>query len=198
MYFICPYSNKRLMRACEVSSCNFNLPNIPLSRAYKRCFLNYLDSGNFNPMELERVSPPFNELPENQRQQIIAAFFEIDRTDVMAVKGNFYLSFLSIITQEALSSSAKRQLAPVPYRQCAICGTESKSLFLPPSGCLPAGYGYCSYKCYQLKPPPLLTLEQLLEIDYQELVQNPEFSVKNRARFVRYLIEWVLSDIPMV
>jgi len=197
--FQCAYSKKPLVRPCEVESCVFNMPATSLATHYRRCFLNYVDKLRHNPYKV-RTLATFAEASPEQKEQITAAFFGVTLADIQKVTTSFYTSLLSVLSFDTTSSLANRQVSPVPYRQCAVCGTacEREELFLPKSGVLPPGYGYCSYPCYQLKPPPILHLECILHLDYRQFLDNLQFDrTKNRKRFVTQLIRWVIGGIAM-
>ena len=64
--FVCPYIDLPLPsgRPCEVESCSFCLADVPLSRAYYRCFLNYVKATAYNPYKLDDLEQvEFSALP---------------------------------------------------------------------------------------------------------------------------------------
>lgn len=199
--FTCPYSKAPLESPCEVTSCNFNLEDNSISRAYKRCFLNYTESLRYNPLAIKKnVEYDFNKLPQEQKNQIVGLFFNMTTDEVDKKTREFYISLFSVFAEDVLLSLRKHQIDPVPYRQCVVCAGECDSLFYPKSGILPPGWGYCTYSCYQLKPPPILTLEKNLSLEFLELIRGLELeyeSSHSRAKFVRQLVQWVLGDSPM-
>lgn len=196
--FVCLYSRKPLARACEVGSCNYNLDPTPLGRTYKRCLLNYFESLRHNPFGLKMHRDDFASLPMNQRCQIVSAFFGVPEKDVKKSISKFYASMFTVLVQDAMTDLPKSQLDPVPFKQCCVCGIETPRLFYPKRGALPAGFGYCRYACYQLKPPPIIELELALEIDCLDLLQNLEFeSNQSRPQFIRQIVQWILGDSLM-
>ena len=197
--FICPYANKELATPCTVDSCNFNMGQTPLADTYRRCFLNYIEALRYNPAGKSDLGDQYGSLPLRQRAQLISNFFGISEREVMKSNGEFYSSMFSIIAQDTNFFQNKFQLDPVPYRQCAVCGEESDRLFIPQSGALPPGWGYCGYTCYLLKPPPFLVIEKSLELDISDLMKNLEYdNSDSRAKFVRQIILWVFGNIPML
>jgi hypothetical protein len=122
----------------------------------------------------------------------------MDDSSVFKATSNFYISMFSVLAQDSILFYNKHRLDPVPYKQCAVCGTACDHLFIPKSGALPAGWGYDRYCCYQLKPPPLLLLEKTLELDTIDMMKNIEHdATQSRAKFVRNLVQWVFSNTPM-
>lgn len=197
-HFICPYAGAELKTPCSVGSCYFNLNDNPISRSFKRCFLNYQESLRYNPFAVAKKQDfDFNNLPQAQRNQIVASFFDLNEGDLGKVSANFYTSLFSILAEDALVGLRKVQLDPVPFRQCAVCGQESERLFYPRS-ILPSGYGYCSYPCFQLKPPPILALERNMEVDFKDLVEAlEEQNTQTRTQFYRQLVDWVFGSTPI-
>lgn len=202
--FICPYAKLPLPvdRPCAVGSCSFNLSDIPLSRAYGRCFLKYVKSTGYNPHAIDEVEQvEYGTLPLPYREQIAKLLLSI-KTDgeVEEIKRNFYIALFSIMTQDTAVSLAKRQHDPVIYRQCCICGTACDNLWYPTGGLLPSGYGYCSWSCWQETPPPLLALMKTLEVDYKDMTDNFPFPQghKSRLAFITHLTRRVLGDASLV
>lgn len=201
--FICPYAKVPLLpeRPCAVESCSFNLANIPLSRAYMRCFLNYVRATSHNPYkrdELEQVE--FGSLPLTYREHIARLLLDLKLDEEMTIKRTFYMSLFSIMAQDSTVSLAKRQHAVVPYRQCCVCGAATEDLWLPKGGVLPSGYGYCSWACWQASPPPLMALARILEVDFEEMTKNISFphGQKSRTIFTQHLARWILGDTSLV
>lgn len=196
--FTCIYSHKPLDRPCEVGSCNFNLDSTALGKTFRRCLLNYFESLRHNPYGLKTHKDDFASLPFHQRCQIVGSFFGVQEREVKKSVSKFYASMFSVMVRDALTDIPKSQFSPVPYRQCAVCGTETSKLFYPRRGALPPGVGYCRYSCFQLKPPPIISLEISLEIDCLDLMQNIEFeSTQSRPQFIRQIVQWIMGDIPM-
>jgi hypothetical protein len=199
--FTCPYSGCAPHAPCEVSSCSFNLANKPVATIYNRCFLFYLEALRVNPTGQKKSTTfdvDFTKIPRHQREEIASFLLDVTEREVMQSYAEFYTSMFSLIAQDLLVSLRKRQLDPIPYKQCIVCGRSDEPLWYPQSGSLPDGYGYCSYACYQLKSPPLLNLERMLEIDYRELAEKLEFDLlKSRPKFVLNLIHWVFGRTPM-
>ena len=197
--FICPYSNKELKNSCDVDSCNFNMDSTPISKTYKRCFLNYLEALRYNPYKSKNDrEDEYSSIPFNQRAQIVGSFFNLDEKEVLKATSNFYISMFSVIAQDSILFHHKHHLDPVPYRQCAVCGNPSDNLFIPKHGGLPQGWGYCSYACLQKKCVPLLILEKTLDLDTIDLMTSLEYeNTQSRAKFVRNLINWIFSNTPM-
>ena len=198
MAFICPYSGCKLGKSCEVKSCNFNLSDVPIAKHYRRCFLYYNEFLRTNKQPKSGVDSDFTKIPKHQREEIASFLLSADSKEVTQSYSEFYTSMFSLIAQDILVSMRKVQLEPIPYKQCVVCGQQD-DLWFPQAGTLPDGYGYCSYACFQLKPPPLLALERTLEVDYRELVEKLEFDLlKSRPKFVSNLIHWVFSTTSMV
>lgn len=197
--FVCPYAKTALPadRPCEVESCSFNLADIPISRAYKRCFLNYVKATSHNPYQREALEKvEFCALPLHLREQISKSLLAMKNADETSTKRMFYTSLFSIMVHDSIVSLAKKQHAPVLYRQCCVCGTQSDSLWLPKGGCLPSGYGYCSWSCWQENPPPLLALAKSLEVDFCEMLDNISFpnGHKSKLMFTTHLTKWILGE----
>lgn len=204
--FICPYANKPLAHApCEVQSCNFNLDNTPIALVYRRCFLLYSKSLSHNPNAQNILGDPpdptlnFSDEPKAWREKIIEGFFTVKETEFKKSYADFYTSVFSVIAQDILVSLPKTHMDPLPYRQCVVCGTsEVKPLWYPKGGALPDGWGYCGFNCYQLKPPPLVAMERVLEVDFEHVVKGLDFDIlRSRPKFVKNLIRWVLGPTPM-
>lgn len=198
--FICPYSGLPLPigRHCEVESCTFNLENLPVSRVYKRCFLNYVKSTAYNPFQiddLEQVEYDF--LSQTHKEQIALLFLGLE--DGGESKRSFYLSIFSIMAHDTTISLPKTRLDPVIYRQCCACGQETDKLWLPTAGILPSGWGYCSWNCWQVLPPPLLFLVRILEVGFEKLIRNIPFphGQKSRLVFVNHLTQHVLGETSL-
>jgi hypothetical protein len=195
--FICPYVNILLDRPCAVESCSFNLADIPIGKAYRRCFLNYVKSTGFNPYkkdELEQAE--FGLLPLSYREQIAKILLNFKPEDELAAKRTFYISLFSIMAHDTTVSLAKKQHSPLPYRQCCVCGNVNEKLWLPKGGILPSGYGYCSWACWQETPPPLLALTRTLEVDFADLLKNIPFphGQKSRLTFILHLTRWIFGE----
>lgn len=201
--FICPYANLPLpeCRPCAVGSCSFNLADIPLSRAYSRCFLRYVKATGHNPHSVDDVEQAeYGALPLPYREQIAKLFLDFSvEQDVEEAKRSFYIALFSIMTQDTTVTLTKKQHSPVPYRQCCVCGVASETLWFPKGGVLPSGYGYCSWSCWQETPPPLLALMKTLEVDYQDMTENFPFphGQKSRLAFIMHLTRRVLGDAPL-
>lgn len=202
--FVCPYANRPLpshpkSEGCTVGSCGFNLEPSPLSRRFKRCFLLYTEQ--FKGQRYGRgAEMTFSNLPRRHREAIVKVFMKASEEDLSAAYRDFYIAFFTILAEDTIVSLPKIQLDPIPYCQCVVCGDvdETRSLFVPQSGLLPPGYGYCSYRCFQLKPPPIIALERILEVDFRLLSDNLEFeTIRNRPKFVWNLITWVLGGMPL-
>lgn len=200
--FICPYTSAPLLpeRPCAVESCSFNLADIPLSRAYRRCFLNYVKATSHNPYkrdELEQAE--FGALPLSIREQITKLFLDIKDDEEKETKRTFYMSLFTIMTQDATVSLTKKQHYPVPYQQCCICGIACDDLWFPKDGVLPSGYGYCSWSCWQELPPPLLSLTKMLEVDFTEMTKNLQYphGQKSRLIFTQHLIQWIFGETSL-
>ena len=201
--FVCPYVGQPLPgdRPCSVSSCSFNLADIPLSRAYLRCFLNYVRSTGYNPYkrdELEQVE--FGSLSLSYREQIAKLLLDLRDEDETSIKRTFYMSLFSIMAHDMTISLAKKQHSPIPYRQCCVCGQASDDLWFPKGNVLPSGYGYCSWSCWQSSPPPLLALTEILETDFAEMTRNLPFphGQKSRLTFCQHLTRWIFGETSMV
>ena len=194
--FICPYSNMRLTRSCTVSSCCYQLNDNQHSNQYNRCFLKYTNEVR-NRATLVKGDHDFNNFPQDKKNRIAAQFFDISLEEVSKINSEFYIALFSVFAEDVSVSLRKQQLDPVPFVQCAVCGTESEELFIP-KGTLPSGYGYCSYSCFQMKPPPILLIEKNMDLDFLEFVGAMEHeSFQGRAKFVRQLVEWVLGSTPL-
>jgi len=201
--FVCPYVNLPLLesRPCAVSSCAFNLADIPMSRAYSRCFLKYVKATGYNPHAIDEVEQiEYGALPLPYREHIAKILLNFNEEgDVEEAKRSFYIALFSIMTQDTTVSLTKRQHSPIPYRQCCVCGTPSDSLWLPKGGLLPSGYGYCSWACWQEMPPPLLSLMKMLEVDFKDMTDNFPFphGQKSRLAFITHLTRRVFGDAPL-
>ena len=194
----CVYSGEVLDRSCEVESCTFNIPGTPLGKTYRRCLLNYLDSLRHNPFGLKNHVDDFSKLSFTQRTQIVSGFFGVSEREVRRVMSRFYSTLFRLMVRDVLVDLPKIKLDPVPYQQCCVCGVECSNLFYPKSGALPAGFGYCRWSCWQLKPPPFIELELSLDVDALDLMKNLEFqSTHSRPQFLRQLVLWILGDIFM-
>jgi hypothetical protein len=194
--FTCPYSKMRLHRPCSVSSCSYNLDDNPASNTYNRCFLNYTAEVRTRA-NLIKGEFDFNNFSQDKKNKVAAQFFDIPIEEVAKVNSEFYVSLFSVFAEDVSVALKKQQLDPVPYRQCCVCGTECDELFILKS-VLPAGWGYCSYGCFQMKPPPILLIEKNMDLDFLEFVGAMEHeSYQGRAKFVRQLIEWVLGNSAM-
>jgi len=198
--FKCPYAEAELRRPCEVGSCNFNLADSHISRTYKRCFLNYQESLRYNPFALEKdKSFDYNALPLKQKHQLVASFFNTNSLEVDRVHGEFYASIFAVMVEDTVVGLKRQRLSPVPFKQCAVCGNECDHLYYPKSNALPEGYGYCAYTCFQLKPPPVLVVEKNLEVDFFDLLKAlAAETTQDRPRFVRQIVDWILSRTPLV
>ena len=131
------------------------------------------------------------------KEEIIKGFLSVTDDDIQQATGNFYLRLINLLLQTTLIDLPRTQLEPIPYTQCCVCGNSENPLWFPKSGVLPDGYGYCSYACFQLKPPPILVHEQFLETEYQTLIPNLTFDIfKTRAQFVQNLIQYIFNKIP--
>lgn len=197
--FLCPYSKKALTRPCEVGSCTYNLsPASNLSLAYQRCFLKYLKETTHNPFKIESVEAmEFARLPIKYREQIVQIFFpeEASCQGLRRATSSFYVTLFSILAQEATAAVSRSELDPVPFEQCAVCGQSHDDLWFPTPGTtpLPEGWGYCSWGCYQKKPPLVLSLEAGMEVEFDSLLLNFSFDlIKSRPKFLAQLTAWVL------
>ncbi len=200
--FICPYASAPLLpeRPCEVESCSFNLADIALSRAYRRCFLNYVKATSHNPYkrdELEQIE--FGNLPLHYREHIARLLLDLKEEDEVETKRTFYMALFSIMTHDTTVSLTKRQHSPVTYRQCCVCGSAENPLWFPKGGILPSGYGYCSWSCWQEYPPPLLALTKILEVDFAEMTKNLPFphGQKSRLIFTLHLVRWIFGETSL-
>ena len=200
--FTCPYANVPLLpeRPCAVESCSFNLADIPLGRAYRRCFLNYVKATSHNPYkrdELEQAE--FGALPLTLREQIARLLLDMKPVEEAETKRTFYMSLFSIMAHDTTVSLAKKQHSPVPYQQCCVCGSATEKLWFPKGGVLPSGYGYCSWPCWQESPPPLLGLTKMLEVDFGEMAKNLPFphGQKSRLTFTLHLTRWILGETAL-
>lgn len=200
--FICPYAGVPLLpeRPCAVESCSFNLANIPLGRAYRRCFLNYVQATGHNPYKLDDLEQvEYGALPFPCREQIARLLLNLKPEDEAEAKRTFYISLFSIMAHDTTVSLAKRQHAPVPYRQCCVCGIPSESLWFPKGAVLPPGSGYCSWACWQESPPPLLALTRSLEVDFADMTSNLPFphGQKSRLIFTLHLTRWIFGETSL-
>ena len=200
--FICPYIGIPLPsnRSCEVESCSFCLADVPLSRAYRRCFLNYVKATGHNPYKLDDLEQvEYGALPLSYREHISRLLLDFKQQEEADAKRTFYMSLFSIMTQDTTVSLAKRQHSPVLYRQCCVCGLSCDDLWLPKGGALPSGYGYCSWSCWQEAPPPLIALMRLLEVDFADMTKNIPFPHGQRSRltFTNHLTRWVFGETPL-
>jgi len=194
--FTCPYSKLPLTRPCEVSSCSYNLDDTTASRSSLRCFLHYCDGVRKRP-GASKGEHDFGSYAPERKIKLAASFFGKSVEEVEKLNVSFYTSLFSVFAEDAAVELRKHQLDPVPFAQCAVCGSECDKLFIP-KGVLPSGYGYCSYGCFQMKPPPVLLIEKNTDLDFGEFVAAVEHeSVNGRARFVRQLLEWVLGSMPL-
>ena len=201
--FECPYAKTTLQRACEVASCSFNLSeHSPLSRYYKRCFLNYVEKGIQNPNHLASIEQAqFSRLSRSQKKSLLKAFFHIKDEEIDHAQRTFYLSFFSILLQALLLELPRGTLSPVPYEQCVVCGVSADEgpfpFFYPKGGALPSGHGYCSWSCYQLKPPPIVVLERILDVDFRHLVAHQDLPQTLRKESVSLITYWLFSGVPL-
>lgn len=200
MSFICPYSNLPIPegRHCEVGSCTFNLEDVSISKIYNRCFLKYVKATGYNPHhidDLEQVE--YNFLAQEHKEQIALMF--LDLKDGTEAKQSFYIAIFSIMANDATISLSKRKLSPVPYRQCCVCGQPNDNLWLPSSGVLPSGWGYCSWSCWQTLSPPLLYLMRILDVDFEDLIRKIPYPHGHRSRltFTNHLTQWVLGETSL-
>jgi len=187
-------------RPCGVESCSFNLADIPISRAYRRCFLNYVQATGHNPHKLDDLEQvEYGALPLAYREQIARLLLGLKPEDEAEAKRTFYMSLFSIMTHDTTVSLTKRQHAPVAYCQCCVCGTPSEHLWYPKGAVLPPGYGYCSWACWQENPPPFLALIRSLEVDFLDMIRNLPFphGQKSRLIFTMHLTRWVFGDTPL-
>jgi hypothetical protein len=176
------------------------LADVPISRAYRRCFLNYIKATSHNPYQLEQLEQiEFSQLTIALREQIVRTLLDFKTEDEVDAKRTFYMSLFSIMTQDTTVALTKRQHAPVLYCQCCVCGTSHDMLWYPKGGILPPGYGYCSWHCWQKEPPPLLALMMMLEVDFDDMTQNILFphGQKSRIIFTNHLTRWVLNTNPL-
>lgn len=201
--FECPYAKMPLHRACEVSSCSFNLPEAsPLSRYYKRCFLNYVEKGVQNPNHLACIEQAqFSKLSVTQKKSLLKAFFQAKDDDLDHAQRTFYLSFFSIVLQDLLLEIPRGTLQPVAYEQCVVCGVSceesERAFFFPKGGALPSGQGYCSWSCYQLKPPPIIVLERILDVDFKHIVGHDELQHALKQESVSLITYWLFTGVPL-
>lgn len=193
---ICPYSEQELSKACEVESCCFNLSDKPISAVYKRCFLYYKKIITNNVYKIDSLDQAeYHNLPKKLREQIVSLLLDLDDEAIGQAKSNFYFSLFSILSQDTVINLPKKQLAPVLYRQCCVCGIQSDNLYFPKSRTLPDGWGYCSWPCFQVLPPPLLALEKILEVSLNEMTKNLRFQgFKNRVSYVKNLTTWIIGS----
>jgi len=208
--FICPYANLPLEneRPCKVGSCGFNLlehamgtTGEHLVTAYLGCFLNYVKATQWNPFKVSSLKE-FSDLPISLREHLASLFLGMKDEEVVRAKRTFYFSLFTLMTEESASSAslAKRQHAPIPYRQCVVCGTSEVPLWFPKGGVLPNGYGYCGWNCWQALPPPLLALEHATTsgIPFSEMTQSVNFQGNHsRLQYVKHLIFNILGDTAM-
>lgn len=195
--FICPYSNLPIPegRHCEVGSCSFNLEDVSISKTYKRCFLNYVKATGHNPHQIDDLEQvEYNFLPPEYKEQIALMFLGLK--DGQEAKHAFYIAIFSIMANDTTASLAKKKLDPVPYRQCCACGQPTEDLWTPSSGILPSGWGYCSWGCWQMLPPPIIYLMRILDVDFEELIRNIPYpqGQKSRLVFINHLAQWVLGE----
>lgn len=201
--FECPYAKSPLIKACEVASCSFNLPqNSSLSRYYKRCFLNYVEKGVKNPNHLASLEQAqFSRLSLAQKQTLIKAFFGVREESIDHAQRTFYVSFFTILMQDLLLEVPRGTLSPVPFEQCVVCGGAhdegSPGFFYPKGGALPPGHGYCSWGCYQLKPPPIIVLERILDVDFGHLVAHQELAQTLKKQSVSLITFWLFTGVPL-
>jgi len=194
--FKCPYAKLPLTRPCEVGSCCYNLADNPVSKQSMRCFLHYCDGVRRRP-GLGKNEHDFGAYPQDKKNKLAAQFFNVSLEEVDRINSEFYVSLFSVFAEDVSVALRKHQLDPVPYKQCVVCGNESDNLFIP-KGVLPSGYGYCSYGCFQMKPPPVILIEKNMDLDFAEFVGAMEHeSHQGRAKFVRQLVEWVLGNTPL-
>ena len=193
---ICPYSEQELLKACEVGSCCFNLEDKAVSTLYRRCFLYYKKLITNNVYKIDALDQAeYQNLPKKLREQIVSLFLDLDAESVGHAKSNFYFSLFSILSQDTVINLPKKQLAPVLYKQCCVCGCESDTLYFPKSRTLPDGWGYCGWSCYQEMPPPLLAIEKILELSLNEMTKSLKFQgFKNRVSYVKNLTTWIIGS----
>lgn len=201
--FICPYANAPLPpnRSCAVTSCSFNLSDISLSRAYRRCFLNYVKATGHNPYKTDELEQAeFGALPLSYREHIARLLLDLETTEETEIKRTFYMSLFTIMAHDTTVSLTKKQHAPIAYQQCCVCGAASESLWYPKGGVLPSGYGYCSWSCWQESPPPLLALTRMLEVDFIEMTDNLPFphGQKSKIAFTQHLTQWIFGETPLI
>jgi hypothetical protein len=196
--FKCPYSGVALGdRSCTVASCSYNLNDNPAANVYNRCFLNYTAEVRIRA-NLIKGEFDFNNFSQEKKNKVAAQFFDISPGEVEKVNSEFYISLFSVFAEDVSVALRKHQLDPVPFKQCCVCGSESDELFIPKGGILPKGFGYCSYGCFQMKPPPILLIEHNMDLDFLEFIEAMEHqSHQGRAKFVRQLVEWVLGNSAM-
>lgn len=201
--FQCPYAEKPLIKACSVASCSFNLPEeSSLSRYYRRCFLNYVEKGIQNPNHLSSLDQAqFSRLSLKQKVSLIKAFFQAKDLDLDHSHRTFYLSFFSILLQDVLLEVPRGVLSPVAFGQCSVCGqmddADHPEFFYLKGGALPQGYGYCSWHCYQLKPPHILVLERMLDVDFRDIVEHQDLTQALKRGSVPLLTYWLFSGVPL-
>lgn len=194
--FTCPYVNLELRQNCGVTSCNYNLPDNNQTIPYKRCFLNYTDTIRNRPGAAKNEHD-FQAFTQEKKNKIASQFLEITLDEVEQVNSNFYLALFSVFAEDVAISLCKHQLDPVPFEQCVVCGSGEDELFYP-EGVLPSGYGYCSYSCFQLKPPPILMVEKNMNLEFIDFISAIKHQTnQSRAKFVRQLSEFVLGNTPM-
>lgn len=193
---LCPYSEQELVKPCEVNSCGFNLSEKPIANVYRRCFLYYKKLTTNNPYKLDSIDQAeYHNLPIKIREQIVSLLLDLSKEDIGQAKSNFYFSLFSILSQDVVINLPKKQLSPVLYRQCCVCGKQEDNLYFPKSRTLPDGYGYCSWACFQSLPPPLLALEKILEVSLGEMTKNLKFQgFKNRVSYVKNLTTWIIGS----
>ena len=210
MSFICPYANLPLEkdRPCEVDSCGFNILSHAkgtygekIARTYLGCFLNYVKATQWNPFKVAALGE-FSTLSLPLREHLASLFLGMKEEEVIKAKRTFYFSLFSLLSEESASAASvpKRQHAPVPYRQCAVCGNSDVPLWFPKSGLLPNGYGYCSWACWQTLPPPLLSLEHATAsgIPFSDMTQTVTFQGNHsRLQYVKHLVFNILGDTGM-
>lgn len=199
MSFKCPYVNTELTKPCEVDSCNFNLSDSDMGRMYKRCYLNYQEALRYNPFTTKMKEVQYNSLSVEQRERVVFSFFKVTKEDVDRSNSVFYTNLFGVLAEDAAAALTKKRLDPVPFKQCAVCGIAEDKLFLPEESALPSGFGYCSYKCFQMKPPPVLLLEKNLELDFLDFIKALEKETsQSRVKLVSQVIEHIFSNNSMV
>lgn len=157
-----------------------------------------METTGYNPYQvndLEQVE--YNFMPVEQREQVALLFLDLEEGS--EANRAFYIAIFSLMANDMTVSLSKRKLAPVPYKQCCVCGQTTDALWLPKSGTLPSGWGYCSWSCWQMLPPPILYFMRILDVDFEELIRKIPYPHGQRSRtvFTDHLTQWVLGNTSL-